>query len=493
MRRTLTLLAALLLTLPGTAQAQGRGPRTATFLHFNDVYEIAAIDGGKIGGLARVATLAQQLRRTLPGVVTTLGGDFLSPSALGLAEVGGQRLAGRQMVSVLNAVGVSWATLGNHEFDVRESEFRARMAEARFPIVISNVVDSSGTRFPNTVARAVLRVRTSNGTLRVGLFGVVLRDNAPAWARFEEPLAAATREVAALADSNVDVIIALTHLTLAADQQLAEQLPQVALIMGGHEHENYLIRRGPHFTPIVKADANVRSVALVRLTVPGRGARPVVDVRFVPIDSSTREDPVVAREVTTWVARGDSAYRAAGMDPTATVTKLTEALDGREATVRVRPGRLTTVIAEALRAEVPGAEVGLMNGGSIRIDDVIAPGPITQYDVIRILPFGGRVSGTTMTGALLEQVLQQGETNRGTGGYLHPVGVTREGERWLVGGAPIDPARRYTVATTDFLLTGKEKGLGYLAPGNAGLGPITNYRDIRQAVIDRLRAVYGAP
>jgi 5'-nucleotidase len=151
------------------------------------------------------------------------------------------------------------------------------------------------------------------------------------------------------------------------------------------------------------------------------------------------------------------------------------------------------VIAEALRAEVPGAEVGLMNGGSIRIDDVIAPGPITQYDVIRVLPFGGRVSGTTMTGALLEQVLQQGETNRGTGGYLHPVGVTRDGERWLVGGAPLDPARRYTVATTDFLLTGKEKGLGYLAPGNAGLGPIINYRDIRQAVIDRLRAVYGAP
>lgn len=493
MRRALTLLFALMLALPGAAPAQGRGPRTVTFLHFNDVYEIAAIDGGKVGGLARVATVAQQLRRTTPGVVTTLGGDFLSPSALGLAELDGQRLAGRQMVSVLNAVGVSWATLGNHEFDVRESEFRARMAEARFPIVVSNVVDSSGKRFPNTVPSAVLRLRTAGGPLRVGLIGVVLRDNAPAWTRFEEPLAAATREVAALADSNVDVIVALTHQTLAADQQLAEQLPQVALIMGGHEHENYLIRRGPHFTPIVKADANVRTVALVRLTVAGRGSRPVVDVRFVPIDSSTREDPVVAREAATWVARGDSAYRAAGMDPGATVTRVTEALDGREATVRVRPGRLTTLIAEALRAEVPGAEVALMNGGSVRIDDVLAPGPITQYDVIRILPFGGRVSGTTMTGALLEQVLRQGETNRGTGGYLHPVGATHEGERWLVGGQPIDPARRYTVATTDFLLTGKEKGLGYLAPGNPGLGPITNFRDIRQAVIDRLRAVYGTP
>ena len=72
-------------------------------------------------------------------------------------------------------------------------------------------------------------------------------------------------------------------------------------------------------------------------------------------------------------------------------------------------------------------------------------------------------------------------------------GAVRDGDRWLIGGAPLDPARRYTVATTDFLLTGRERGLGYLAPGNAGLGPITEYRDIRQAVMDRLRAVYGTP
>jgi 5'-nucleotidase/UDP-sugar diphosphatase len=175
------------------------------------------------------------------------------------------------------------------------------------------------------------------------------------------------------------------------------------------------------------------------------------------------------------------------------VTRLSEALDGREATVRVRPGRLTALIAEALRSEVPGAEVGIMNGGSIRIDDVLAPGPITQYDVIRILPFGGRVSGTTMSGALLQQVMEQGEKNRGSGGFLHLDGATRDGERWLVGGVPLDPARQYAVATTDFLLTGRERGLGYLAPTNPGLGAIREYRDIRQVVMDRLRAVFGAP
>lgn len=493
MRRTLALLLGLLLALPSRGPAQGGGPRTVTLLHLNDLYEITPISAGQIGGLARVATLRSQLRRLAPGLVTTLGGDFLSPSALGLAEVDGKRLAGRQMVAVLNSVGVDWATLGNHEFDLREAEFRARLGEARFHLVVSNVTDSAGALFPNTLRHKVLRVRTPSGVVRIGLIGLILNDNNPAWARFEDPVAAARREVAALADSGVDAIIALNHQTLAADQFLAEQLPELALILGGHEHENYLVRRGPHFTPIVKADANVRSVAVVTLTVPRRGARPIVGVRLVPVDSSLREDPVVAREVAGWVRLGDSAYQAAGLNPRATVTTLTEALDGREATVRVRHGRLSTLIAEALRSEVPGAEVGLMNGGSIRIDDVLLPGPISQYDVIRILPFGGRVSGTSMTGALLQQVLQQGEANRGSGGYLHAAGVTQDGDHWLVGGVPLDPTRQYRVATTDFLLTGREKGLDYLAPGNPGLGAITAFRDIRQAVMDRLRAVYGTP
>ena len=64
----------------------------------------------------------------------TLGGDYLSPSAIGTAVVDGQPLAGRQMVDVLNHVGVDWAVLGNHEFDVSEAAFRARLAEEPFSV-----------------------------------------------------------------------------------------------------------------------------------------------------------------------------------------------------------------------------------------------------------------------------------------------------------------------------------------------------------------------
>lgn len=482
------LLAAAPLAAQGTAAPAA--PRAVTFLHFNDIYEITPMEGGKSGGLARLATLRRSLARRTPAMVVDLAGDFLSPSAMGLAVVGGQRLAGKQMVSVLNAVGLQWATLGNHEFDLRESEFLARLAESKFGYVVTNVTDSAGALFPHTARHAIVRFRTPGGPVRIGLIGLVIDDNHPAWTKFTDPIDAARREVALLKDS-VDAIVAITHLTLATDQRLAELVPELSLILGGHEHENYEIRRGPAFTPIVKADANVRTVATVTLSFAKKGARPTAAVRFIALDSSIALDAAVTKEVAQWVARSDSAYIAVGLDPRARVTTLPEALDGRESTVRVRPGLLTQLIAEGLRAEVPQAEVGIMNGGSIRIDDAIPAGPLTQYDVIRVLPFGGAVVGTTMTGALLQKVLEQGEANRGSGGYLHAAGAARDGNHWSVNGQPLDPARRYVVATTDFLLTGREKNLGYLAPGNADLGAITPFRDIRKAVIDRLRAKYG--
>ncbi len=487
MSRCFLLLLVLTACAPGlsTTRRTPVEPRTVTFLHFNDVYEITPVSGGSSGGLARVTTVRNHLAASSAALLTTLGGDYLSPSAMGLAVVDGQRLAGRQMVATLNDVGVDWAVLGNHEFDLRENEFRQRLAESRFGIVASNVTDSAGALFPGTTRSVIVQLVTPGGPVRIGLLGLTIDSNRPGWVRFEDPIDAARRAIVGFGDS-VDAIVALTHLTLAQDQRLAEALPAISVILGGHEHENYEIRRGAGLTPIVKADANVRTVAVVTIAWPTATSRPTVQSALQVIDRSVAESPDVAQGVAQWVALSDAAYRAQGLEPTTVVATIAEPLDGRESVVRSRPGPLTALIADALRREVPGAEVGVMNGGSIRIDDVIAAGVVTQYDVIRVLPFGGNVVGTTMSGALLDRVLTQGEANRGSGGFLHAAGAARDGGRWLVGGMPIDPARSYRVATTDFLVTGREVGLDWLKPGNPGLGPLQTFRDIRVAVIETL-------
>ena len=66
---------------------------TVTILHFNDVYEITPVEAGKAGGLARVARFRAELKAQHPELITTLGGDYVSPSALGTARIDGEPLA----------------------------------------------------------------------------------------------------------------------------------------------------------------------------------------------------------------------------------------------------------------------------------------------------------------------------------------------------------------------------------------------------------------
>ena len=146
--------------------------------------------------------------------------------------VDGQALGGRQMVDVLNLVGLDWAVLGNHEFDVSEAAFRARVAEARFRIVSSNVTDVNGQPFPGTVPSAVVPVRAGGRTVRIGLVGLTIDSNRRPWVRYSPPVAAAREQIAQL-KGKTDAIIALTHLSLAGDQDLVTQVPDIDLVLGG--------------------------------------------------------------------------------------------------------------------------------------------------------------------------------------------------------------------------------------------------------------------
>ncbi len=462
---------------------------TITLLHINDVYEIDAIGGGRYGGLSRVATVLQRLERERPPVLMTLGGDFLSPSALGTAIIDGQPLGGRQMVDVLNHVGLDWAVLGNHEFDVSESAFRARIAESRFRIVSSNVSDVNGEPFPGTVRSVVVPVRAAGREIRLGIIGLTIDSSRRPWVLYSPPVVAAQEQLEHLR-GKADAVIALTHLSLASDQDLVTQVPGIDLVLGGHEHENWILRRGPRFTPIVKADANVRSVAIVTLAFGRAATRPTVTARLDVLDETVTPDSTLQAVVRKWTSIAFDAFRDNGFEPSRVVAVVTEPLDGRESMVRYQRGRLTELITGAFDHEAGGVDVAIMNGGSIRIDDVIQPGPVTEYDVLRILPFGGRVTRATMEGALLRSVLDAGLANRGTGGFLHTRGADRDGTQWMIGGKALDVSARYTIATTDFLMSGGETNLGFLTRTNPAVYDVQELRDVRLALFDDLRRQY---
>ena len=491
MKKQLLLL--LLLALAGCRTSQ-----TITLLHINDVYEIAPLDNGAVGGMARVATVYQDLKAQNPNTFFLHAGDFLSPSVIGTLKYEGKTIRGRQMVEVMNSAGVQYAALGNHEFDLDDDEpknLQERINESRFQWVAANVSQKQGTNF-------VPFARITNGQrdlfptsvilktpkAKIGVLAVSIPVNKP-YVQITDPIEAAKAEYERL-KTQCDAVVALTHINIADDKRLAEALPGLKLIMGGHDHDNMRVLVGD--VPICKADANAKTVYVHRLTV-GRRGRVTVVSELKKVDPATPENPATAAVVTKWQRIADQSFNDLGFDQKAVVTVAAEPWDGRETTVRNEHNYLTTTIAKAIRAANPGSDIAVYNGGSIRVDDVLR-GNITQYDIVRILPFGGGLQTVTMTGELLQKILETGRLNVGRGGYLHSdVAVYDErAKTWAINGQPVGLTRDYRVALPGFLMTGKEFGMSYLTPENPGVkstekasktNPADLRADIRKALI----------
>lgn len=465
-----------------------------TLLQINDVYEITPVSGGKEGGMARLATLRKQLVAQNPNTYMVLAGDLFSPSALGTAKVEGARLDGKQMVAVLNAAGLNYCTFGNHEFDLKEPPFLQRLSESRFKWVSSNAFDRNQKAFPGVSENVVFTVaNASNQQARVGLFGITMTKNKPDYVTFTDPLAAARQQVQALR-GQVDILIAVTHLAAEEDIQLAQNVPGIDLILGGHEHENMQLWRGANFTPICKADANARSAYIHDLIFDTETRKLQIASRLQPITDKISEDPEAGQEVQRWVDLAFGAFRTMGFEPGKLVVNSPVALDGREATVRNYPGKLTDLLANGFFNAAEGMELAIVNSGSVRIDDVLPPGNISEYDVIRILPFGGNVAAVEMRGRLLKQVLEQGRANKGTGGFLQTTKVawSEAKDEWLINGKPLDQRRNYKAALSDFLISGNEQGLGFLNRQNPDLKVLNeNVSEVRRALMAQMQREFG--
>ena len=111
-------------------------------------------------------------------------------------------------------------------------------------------------------------------------------------------------------------------------------------------------------------------------------------------------------------------------------------------------------------------DVAVMNGGGIRGDRVVPPGPLSRRDVVAMLPFANVIVSVEVTGRALRTALEQGAARRERegGGFLQVSGLTLTldsarpaGQRVVaveVGGAPLDPERRYRIAVADYVANG---------------------------------------
>lgn len=426
---------------------------TITIVHTNDTHgRILADDDNGVLGWERVATIVEQTRNQNPNTLVLDAGDALH----GTNE--SQFFSGASVINAMNSVGVDVMVPGNHDFNYGQDRLLALEQEAAFDIVSANVINVTEDESENFLLKPY--VIRELGQLKVAVFGlssvdtpILTHPKNVVGLTFTDPVLTAQ----ALLDDlpEVDCVIALTHLGYDEDKKLAQEVPEIDIIIGGHSHTETLIAEKVNNTYIAQAGEWTKHVGRENL-IFYKGE--LVDVISTPVDfdASIPSSPRTGKLASVVAERVQEEMQAV-------IGKAVTLLNGERADVRARETNLGNLIADVM-LESTGADVAMTNGGGIRAS--IPVGDITVNSVKTVLPFGNTLTTIKLTGEQLVSVLEHSvrlypETN---GGFMQISGLTFSfdpskpaGERVIevkVGGMLLDKEAIYTVATNDFTAAG---------------------------------------
>lgn len=503
------LLLALALCGCAIRESQPPAPLELVLLHTNDTHSYAAgIDGyGNAcvqsadcgGGMGRVAAVVREERRKADNVLVVDAGDQFQGTLF--FTVNGWPL----LAAIGNQIGYDAITLGNHEFDKGCSALADYIRALRYPVLAANLTPEPGCPLRG-LARPCL-VRTVRG-VRVGLIGLANPDVSTLAApcphtAFSDSAQALKKAAAELEAQGVRHIVALSHLGLPADRELARMVEGVDVIVGGHTH-SYLgpeSKEGPY--PVVERSPSGNPVLIVTAKYATEylgGLRVAFDAGGVPLrwsGEARRLETAITPEadVETLVARS-----AVALETFRTQTLGRNDLlfaDGMEA---CRKGDCLSglIVADAMLdyGRGYGAAIALTNGGSLRAP--LKRGELTQGDVLSVLPFGNRLVIREYDGARILAALEHGVAAENGDGprILHAAGLRYvfdpsrpPGQRVLRAemtddgtARPLDKAKRYAVVLPDFLAKGGD-GYAMLEEGAVVAAPDPLDADIVAAYI----------
>ena len=423
--------------------------RRMIFLHTNDMH-------ARVEGMARVATLVEQVRRENPDT-PVLYFD------LGDSEDTVNRLSnltkGVAMHRLLSIAGCDASAVGNaailrYGYQVLAEEAQA----ANYPLLLANLRLPDGSPIPGTTPTTLLDV----GGVRLGLIGVTanIGNQYEKWFGLQVlPVVPLIRELsAALRQQGADAVVLLSHLGHAlnpefhvdeADRAIAAELQQeLTLILGAHSH--HLLPEGEWVGDVLIAQAGEYAQHLGRVDLLWDGARmraeratvlPVADVPQSP--RILAEAEVIEGEVERFLQ--------------VVIGELAQPLDfaaDRECGVG---NLMADMLRERMRAEVGVVAVGQAFSGPL------PAGPLHRVTLWDACSSPANSGVTMMTGAQLTALVARGldaefakdspRAMRGQPrGLFHLSGASVREGRLFVGGAPVEPERLYRVAGSDWEL-----------------------------------------
>lgn len=387
--------------LAGLFAVQG-AVRSLTILHVNDLHARLMPDPNHRGGFAYLAAAIRQEEKGCRSCLLLNAGDLVQGTPVSTI------FRGLPVYEIGNLLHFDVSTLGNHEFDYGWEMVPRFLAAARYPVVSANVADGSGRLIAGQpyVIRKVNRIRVAVIGLMMGdLARVSTPDKMGPWRSL--PLVETLRRYVAEVRARSDLIVALAHISDREAEQILREVPEVSVVVSGHNHTGLKIAQEQEGRVHVRVDGYGWELGRLDLRV-NLGERKLESWSWkrIAVNSSTLTPAAdMAAKVAHWEGQ---------------VSKRVDVPIG-EARREIAGTELRTMLEQAMAAGV-GADFGFLNAGGVR--DKIPQGRLLARHVWNLMPFDNRVMVGKFHGSQLPAVVKEGRQ--------------------------IDPNRIYSLAVTDF-------------------------------------------
>ncbi len=459
-----------------------------TVLHLNDSHSNLVHGGprdmlnqGTVGGLARVATIINRERLEDQPVLTLHAGDVCigDPMHSLLYDQPPE-------FSLLAALGLDAMAVGNHEFDLTPYYLEQALTNTlgptpAFPLLSANL---DLTAYPSLSQYIQPTTIKQYPGFRVGIFGLttpvtmVFSQPSPVEViGYTDPTALMNligAQVADLRGQGCDIVICLSHMGVVLDQVIASTIPGIDVIVGGHDHwplAQPLVIQDPNGHPvtIVQTAGRNRQIGKLHMKIH-KGIVSVLNYQLIDLDSSVPEDPTI-KTMVDGIANQIEAYPGlAGLfsQPVAFCTGMLS----EEAFGLNLPGNHDThvgnLVADAYMTAT-GADIAVQAGGSTA--QPLYPGPILPVDIYRMNGYGFNTVNTlgyfvvtleidggaflagleaTLADLANDEMLMQVSSSMSYT-YDPTAAPGNRVKSVLIDGAPLDPAKTYTIACNEIV------------------------------------------
>jgi 2',3'-cyclic-nucleotide 2'-phosphodiesterase (5'-nucleotidase family) len=442
----------------------------ASLLYFNDAHVIYPLVDklGERGGVARLKTVVDEIKKDNPNSLLLFGGDLAGGLLFGAVY------KGFPMVEAMNLIPVDYANFGQHDFDFGLSNTMQLVEKSKFQWISSNL-EYNKKQFPNTLPYVIKNV----AGIKIGIIGLIdsLDTSTPIKGLKQTDLdTAAKTAITAMKKDNPDFIIAITQTDSKTDEQLLKENPQIGAIFTEERIENESVIKYIGNRPIISPCGNIGS--LIRLNVYKDNNNISTNLKAYAIDKNVKSDPELYKL--------EEKYRKKLNDDLGKqVAVLETPLDAgfnSDSKARFKETNIGDLLADAYR-DYYKANIGFMNGGGIRAN--AEKGPFTIKAALAIVPFGNIICKYQCTGKTIFEALEYGVSGveRFKGSFLQVSGLkytynpkAAPGHRIIsveFNNKPIDMNKNYTVAMPSFIFNGGDgftmfKGSKVLVQDNDG-------------------------